>query len=325
MHLSVLWLSALFSLGASQTFSKCDPTIKSCPPNPGLPYRDYQINFSYGLDHLNWEHFAAGGYNYSHAGAGLTISKSGQSPTLQTKWYIFFGLIEVHLRAAPGQGIVSCIVLESDDGDEIDFEWLGGEPQRLQTNYFGKRNTTTWDRGRFSHVDDTQYVTHSYAIDWNQDSITWYVDWQPVRTLRFHEAVDGTNFPQTPARLRLGIWSGGDPKNPEGTISWSGGRTDYSKGPYTMYVERVRIVNYNPATSYVWGDKSGSWQSIQQVHGNRRVVRDMETQARILDSQADQSGQQSFVRAPGRRRAQAAARPEPSYRHMSGDGEASIH
>lgn len=49
-----------------------------------------------------------------------------QAPTLNSNDYIFFGNIEVVMKAATGQGIVSSFVLESDDLDEVDWEWLGG-------------------------------------------------------------------------------------------------------------------------------------------------------------------------------------------------------
>lgn len=31
------------------------------------------------------------------------------------------------MRVVSGMGIVSCVVLELDDLDEIDWEWIGGE------------------------------------------------------------------------------------------------------------------------------------------------------------------------------------------------------
>lgn len=54
-------------------------------------------------------------------GAQFSIDQLGQAPTLQSNFYIFFGMIEVTMEAATGQGIVSSVVLESDDLDEIDW------------------------------------------------------------------------------------------------------------------------------------------------------------------------------------------------------------
>lgn len=44
------------------------------------------------------------------------------APTMQTDFYFFFGLVEVTMKAASGTGIVSSIVMESDDLDE--FDWV---------------------------------------------------------------------------------------------------------------------------------------------------------------------------------------------------------
>ena len=44
------------------------------------------------------------------------------------------------MRAAPGTGIVSSAILQSDDLDEIDWEWIGGSSTKAQSNYFGKGN-----------------------------------------------------------------------------------------------------------------------------------------------------------------------------------------
>lgn len=64
-------------------------------------------------------------------------------------------------------------------------------------------------------------------------------------------------------RLKLGNWAGGAEGNAEGTITWAGGKTDFSQAPFDMYVKEVSIQNYNPADSYEYGDKTGSWQSIK--------------------------------------------------------------
>jgi len=64
-------------------------------------------------------------------------------------------------------------------------------------------------------------------------------------------------------RLKLGNWAGGADGVPEGTVAWAGGRTDFDQGPFDMYVKDVSIQNYNPADSYEYGDKTGSWQSIK--------------------------------------------------------------
>jgi hypothetical protein len=49
------------------------------------------------------------------------MTKETDAPTLVSRWYIFFGKVDIVLQSAPGTGIVSSFVMESDDLDEIDF------------------------------------------------------------------------------------------------------------------------------------------------------------------------------------------------------------
>lgn len=57
-------------------------------------------------------------------GAKFTISEQGDAPTIESEFYIFFGHVDVKMRAANGTGIVSTWILESDDLDEIDWASL---------------------------------------------------------------------------------------------------------------------------------------------------------------------------------------------------------
>ena len=142
-------------------------------------------------------------------------------------------------------------------------EGVGGNPTQIQTNYFGKGDTTTYDRETWVNMDNPQESVHSYTVDWSKDAISWIIDGKNVRTVKYEDAKGGSRFPQTPMKLRLGIWAGGDPSNGQGPIEWAGGETDYTQAPFTMYVESVKIINKTPADSYKYSDTSGSWDSIK--------------------------------------------------------------
>jgi beta-glucanase (GH16 family) len=205
----------------------------------------------------------AGTINYGDDGAKFTIAQRGDSPTVKTNFYLFFGQVEVIMKAASGQGIISSIVLESDDLDEVDWELMGGNTTDVETNYFGKGNTTTYDRAIYYPLETPQETWHNYTLDWSAAKIDWYIDGNIVRTLDHDDANGGENFPQTPMNLRLGIWAGGDPKEPNGTIEWAGGLTDYSQAPFTMQVKSVRVSDTSRGTAFQYGDTSGCWQSIK--------------------------------------------------------------
>lgn len=264
MFLSSLLPAALL-LGShvlAQTSSSCNPTKNdSCPADIAFA-SDYNFNFNTTPSTSLWT-VTAGTVDWTEDGANFTIAKQGDSPTIRTEFYIFGGRVEIWMKAAPGQGIISSVMLLSDDLDEIDLEFLGGNGTAVQTNYFGKgTNNYTWEKD-FSPSGGTINDYHNYTLDWKNTSLEWYIDGEHVRSLTPEEANNTHSYPQTPMRVYIGPWAGGDPDNAEGTIAWAGGETDYDAGPFTMWVKNCRITDYSKGTSYSYGDSSGTWDSIQ--------------------------------------------------------------
>lgn len=72
-------------------------------------------------------------------------------------------------------------------------------------------------------------------------------------------------------QIKLGSWVAGRPDAAEGTVIWAGGLTDFSQGPFVGHYKSISIVDYAggdvPSTKsvkeYIYGDKSGSFQSIR--------------------------------------------------------------
>jgi beta-glucanase (GH16 family) len=209
---------------------------------------------------------ASGNPTYDSSGVHFTVAESGDAPQLTSVFYIMFGKVQISMKAAPGAGIVSSLVLESDDLDEIDMEWLGADDTEVQTNYFGKGNTATYDRGAFNPAANNQNEFITYTVEWTSSQITWSVGSTVVRVLTPATA-DSNQYPQTPMRIKFGSWSGGDPSNPAGTIAWARGPTDYADGPFTMTVQSLSVTDYSTGTEYKYGDTSGTWESIVAVGG----------------------------------------------------------
>lgn len=177
-----------------------------------------------------------------------------------------FGYAEFKMKIASGTGIVSCAVFLSDDLDEIDLEWVGGDATSVQTNYFGKGDSTDTNRGATIATENGQDQFMTYSVDWTHERIIWAVNGEEIRTLTYADA-DTDQYPQTPMRIKIGIWAGGDPSNSEGTIEWAGGETDYSDGPFTMYCKSAYIQDYSTGSEYKYTDTSGDWTSIEAVDG----------------------------------------------------------
>ncbi|KAK3209143.1 hypothetical protein GRF29_69g924474 [Pseudopithomyces chartarum] len=271
-------LGSVYILALSISFAtaqNCNPTTSGanvCTPNIGGP-EQYFVDFTKqkGLP-SDWTVSDYANFRFGAHGAEFTFSKRKDSAQIWTNFYIFFGKIDVVLQVSPGIAMISNVVLMSDDHDEIDWEWSGNNfgnansQGQVQTNYFGKGVTGWYDRGTTVEIQQPQSRFYTYSIDWNSDRIIWSIDERPVRTFNSYEADhDAHQYPQTPSKLQLGIWCGGDQDSDPGVRAWAGGLTDLTKVPYTMYVQSVSIRNYNPAAAYNWTDKSGSHKSIQKL------------------------------------------------------------
>ncbi|KAH8675597.1 concanavalin A-like lectin/glucanase domain-containing protein [Xylariales sp. PMI_506] len=259
---AAIWGLAPFQ-AAAQTSTSCDPLDGTCSADTALG-QSISVDFTQG----EVESFTSSGGTptYGSDGVTFTITESGDAPQLNSIFYIMFGRIEFQLKAATGAGIVSSVVMISDDLDEIDLEWLGADNYQVATNYFGKGITTDYNRGEWDAAAGCQEYFNTYTVDWTSERIVWAVNDTVIRTLTAANA-ETNQYPQTPMQIRFGIWSGGDSSNSEGTIEWARGPTNYSDGPFSMTVKNMKVTDYSTGTKYTYGDTSGNWTSIESTGG----------------------------------------------------------
>lgn len=105
---------------AAPQANRYNPTA-GCAPDPGLKTSTYSFDFRGAQSPFPGWRTASGTVNAGPDGAEFTVQKRFDAPTIETDFYFFFGKAEVTLKAAPGTGIVSSIVIESDDLDEVDW------------------------------------------------------------------------------------------------------------------------------------------------------------------------------------------------------------
>lgn len=272
---------AIISSVCAQTWTTCDPlNTTTCQPDPALGITA-SWNFSTNslLDNTIWN-ITNGAIDYTDQAAQFTIHQRLDSPTVQSTFYIFFGTVETHVQAAPGQGVVSSVVLQSDDLDEIDWEWIGSQGT-VQSNYYSKGNLT-YGRAQFHQVAGANKGFHNYTTHWTPEKLEWWIDGALARTVAYADADNGSSYPQTPMTVRLGIWPGGDPSEPQGTREWAGGEINYSDAPFNMYVSQVRVHDFHTGKEYTYGDRSGTWQSINVVTGNSTVATHMNDKSQTI-------------------------------------------
>lgn len=267
---------AASTLVSAQTFTDCNPLKKSCPADPAFGSNGVNCDFTKGACDA-FQSMVATSLTYNGKGANFVINKESDAPTIKSGHYLFFGRVDVVVQAALGQGIVTSSVLQSDDLDEIDWEWVGGDNAQAQTNYFSKGDTTTYNRGAYHPVSAPLTSYHKYSVIWTSTAVNWLIDDNVVRTLNAADANGGASFPQTPMQVKLGTWVAGGKDTAKGTVEWAGGYTDFDDAPFNAYYKSITIEDYagqdapgknSNIKEYVYGDNSGTWESIEIKKGD---------------------------------------------------------
>lgn len=151
--------------------------------------------------------------------------KGGEYRTSNTYGY---GYYETKMKPAKNTGIVSSFFTYTgpSDGnpwDEIDIEFLGKDTTKVQLNWY--KNGKGGHEYMYNLGFDASQAYHTYGFDWQQNSITYYIDGKKVFT--------GTqDIPTTPGKIMMNIWPGIT------VDAWLGaydGRT-----PLSAYYEYVR-------------------------------------------------------------------------------------
>jgi len=162
----------------------------------------------------------------------LTATKSGSSYTsglVTTDNFKEFqyGYVEARIDIPQGVGFFPAFWMlpgNHDDGlGEIDImEWVGDDRDWMHANY---HIDGPGDAGRSASVGfnmDEGY--HTYGVNWQKDTITWYVDGK-----EFYKAANKTN---TPMYVILNLAVGGD---------WAGPPNSATQFPSSMKVDYVRV------------------------------------------------------------------------------------
>lgn len=123
---------------------------------------------------------------------------------LRSHGHYGYGRYEVSMKAIKNDGVVSSFFTytgpsENNPWDEIDFEILGKDTTKVQLNYF------TNGRGNHEFMYDLGFDAsedfHTYAFEWHEDRIEWYVDGVLIHTAT-------KDIPKTPGKIMANVWCG---------------------------------------------------------------------------------------------------------------------
>lgn len=136
-----------------------------------------------------------------------------------------YGFYSVRMKAAKAPGVISSFFTYTGwPWNEIDIEFLGDDTTRVQFNYF---TNGVGNHEYIYHLGfDASEDFHEYAFDWQEDSITWYVDGKPV-----YRATK--NIPSAAGQIMMNIWNVAD-----SNASWAG-RFEESYLPVNVQYEWI--------------------------------------------------------------------------------------
>jgi endo-1,3-1,4-beta-glycanase ExoK len=145
-----------------------------------------------------------------------------------------YGRFETQLKAVKQSGTVTSFFTYTgpSDGqpwDEIDVEILGKNTDQMQTNYF-----TDGVGGHEATIDlgfDSSAGYHTYAVEWSQGAINWFVDDKLVHT----ENGSRGALPTHTQRIMMNLWPGTGVDSWLGPFSYPGATltADYDSVSYT--------------------------------------------------------------------------------------------
>lgn len=145
---------------------------------------------------------------------------------------IQYGSIETMMKVSRGPNIVSSFILMADNGDEIDFEFVGKDNTVVQTNFFYK-GIPIYDKNAkfYNTFKDLTSTFNTYKILWTPDYYQWIYNDHVLRTL-YKNATN--TFPNSPSYIQFGIWLAQNSK-------WAGNGPNWSLAPFNISIHHIKI------------------------------------------------------------------------------------
>ena len=158
--------------------------------------------------------------------------------TTEKSFNFEYGLVEVSAKLPAGAGLWPAIwLLPSSLGwpPEIDImEMLGNDPTMI---YASTHSGSTNISSRLPvYVGDTTQSFHTYGLDWEPNTITWYFDGNAIRTVATPSDM------HQPMYLLINLAVGG-------AGSWPGPPTSASEFPAQMSIDYVHIYGSSATTA----------------------------------------------------------------------------
>lgn len=194
-----------------------------------------------------------------------TATRNYTCAEIQTVARYGYGTYEVRMRSAAASGLVSAFFTYAPRSerwpgqDEIDFEFLGKDPNSVQLNYFV--DGLGDNRHDVPLGFDASATVSDYAFEWLPDAIRWYVNGKLVHEARKTD----DKFPKRDSKIILSIWNGAgrDMENWLGRFAYPGSQLTAAV-EYVAFTEAGKPCQFE--TSIVCKLKSTSANETPAAH-----------------------------------------------------------
>ena len=173
---------------------------------------DVEVEFNYTAGEARTE-------NYYHYGDYEVSMKPSANPGTASTFFVCTGPYDTKFLLDENGDYVlddnGQRVTVENPHDEIDIEFLGNDTTHVQFNFFvdGKGgNEYMYDLGF-----DASKEFHRYGFRWTEDSITWFVDGEPVYKVTTDKSVESASnlrvvekLPSTAGRILTNYWCGNE-------------------------------------------------------------------------------------------------------------------
>ncbi|KAF9425750.1 hypothetical protein BGZ94_007252 [Podila epigama] len=186
------------------------------------------------------------------------VNKFGNRPgfgaTVSSTRWMLYGTVTARVKTASSSaGVVSSFIFRNAmTGDEVDYEWVGKQPNEVQSNYY-------WNTPATMDPKDIDYSNsirtdlgvnlsqefQNYTIEWLPDRLTWLINGKVIRTI-LRSQVTKDQYPSSPSQIQFSVWDGG--LGEPATVDWAGGPTRYedAQPSYEMLVDFVDVKCFTP-------------------------------------------------------------------------------
>ncbi|KAJ1653273.1 putative glycosidase CRH2 [Dispira simplex] len=219
-----------------------------------------------------------------------SITNACNATTLAYPTVLESGKISASIKSSDKDGAVTAFIMmgwKPNRVDELDFEWVGRNLDYAQSMYFvdGQRVGSDTQEGRHSVPSgDTSATFNTYAIEFTDTFVKWYVNDQVVRTL---EKKSDATFPNFADHLQFGIWDGSHVAGWAGKMNWAA----YDRA--FAYMDWLEVTPYcnNTTTSTVEAITSTETTSLETTlpTGNPTDDSSSNTTTTTSDSATDSS------------------------------------